>query len=573
MSRSKHRITSTWRRRLVLGLFTVSALTLVARAGYLQLIDREFLQTQGEARHIRSVQVPANRGMLLDRNGEALAASAPVDSVWAEPMILLADPAGLARLAGALGATVPELERRLRGREDRQFVYLKRHVSPKVAYAVKLLGVPGVNLRREYHRYYPTAEVTGQLLGYTNIDDEGQEGLELAYDDWLRGRPGAKRVLRDRFGRTIKDVASIRVPQPGRDVVLSIDRRIQYLAYRQLKAAVLQHKAKSAAAVVLDVRTGEILAMVSQPAGNPNRGSDRRAALQRNRVVTDVFEPGSTFKPLAVAAALESGKVSSRSQIDTSPGELRVGGQTVRDVRDFGVLDVSGVLRKSSNVGVSKLALALPDDALWSLYQRLGFGVSVGLGFPGEAPGHLSHYSEWNRFERATHAFGYGVSVSVLHLARAYAALAADGVMYPASLLRVEHPGPGQRVLSADTARAVRTMLEAVVGPDGTAQRAQVSAYRVAGKTGTARKNARDGGYEDDRFLAMFAGMAPASNPRLVMAVMIDDPRGEEYYGGQVAAPVFSQVMSGALRLMNVPPDDLPEELDLMRVADRSERL
>lgn len=571
MKRSARHVAPLWRRVVLLSLFVTAALGMVARAGYLQVVHKDTLKREGAARYLRIETIPAHRGELLDRNGEPLAISTPVDSVWAEPAVLMKQQARLPELAAALRLEPAALEQRIRGREASRFAYLRRQLRPEEATAVSALGVEGVHLQREYARYYPAAEVTSQLLGYTDIDDVGQEGLELAFDQWLKARPGSKRVLRDRFGNTIKDVASISVPVPGRDLWLSIDSRIQYLAYRAVKAAVLRNRARGGTAVVLDVATGEILAMVNQPAGNPNNRAARKARLQRNRAMTDLFEPGSTLKPFTVAAALETGKVSASSVVDTGPGWMRVGRSTVRDVRDFGTLTVAGVLRKSSNVGISKLALALPEGDLWSLYSKLGFGVSSEIGFPGEGAGYLDHYDNWSRFETATHAFGYGLSVTALQLARAYTAIAADGLLKTPTLIKNGPADAGQRVLDADTARAVRRMMEAVVADDGTAPKARVPGYRVAGKTGTVKKNAASGGYEDDHYLALFTGMAPASAPRLVMVVVIDDPRGEEYYGGQVAAPVFSRVMSGALRLLNVPPDDLGDrDAQVAQTGDRA---
>ncbi len=556
--RKKRPSAPLWRIVLVLGAFAVAAVAVVGRAGYLQLLHKDRLQSEGKARYLRTVEVPAHRGMLLDRNGEPLAVSTAVESAWAEPKTLLAHGARISELAAAIGSNGQELEQSLRRRGERQFAYLKRHVRPQEAARIRALHIPGVGLRREFRRYYPTAEVSGQLLGYTDIDDHGQEGLELAYDEWLRGRPGAKRVLRDRYGRTIKDIASVRVSEPGKDLYLSIDRRVQYLSYKALKTAVLKHRARGGMVLIMDARTAELLAVVNQPAANPNNRGARVAGAQRNRAVTDLFEPGSTLKPFTVMAALETRSAAPQTAVDTSPGRVRIGRSWVRDVRNFGVLDVGGVLRKSSNVGISKLALSLPHGALWSLLSDVGFGDATGIGFPGERGGHLSHFTAWSRFETATHAFGYGLSTSTLQLAQAYATIAADGVHRSPSLIRVSEASPGNRVVSAATARAVRRMMEAVVADDGTAPRARVPGYRVAGKTGTVKKSTGRG-YQEDRYLALFAGMVPASRPRLVAVVVIDDPRGEEYYGGQVAAPVFAEIMTGALRLLNVPPDSVPE--------------
>lgn len=547
------------RRRLVLSLLAIAAVGIMVRAVYLQLVHKDFLQGQGNERYLRVIEAPVHRGMIVDRNAEPLAVSSPVDSVWVHPKILLQHRHRLPELASLLDRDVAGLQQTVLQREEREFVYLRRHLEPDKAQQVMALGIPGVYLQREYRRYYPTAEVTSHLLGFTDIDDRGQEGLELAFDDWLLGVPGSKRVIKDRLNRVIEDVEAIRIPQPGKQIVLSIDRRIQYLAYRALKSAMLEHQASAASAVVLDVTTGEILAMVNQPAGNPNNRRERRSALLRNRAITDVFEPGSTLKPFTIALALESRAYRAETPIDTGPGYLRVGRHLVKDIHNYGRIDVAQVISKSSNVGITKIALSLPPEALWNLYARLGFGAQTGLGFIGEQSGSLSHYSSWSAFEHATHSFGYGVAVTALQLAQAYAVLAADGVRRPLSLLRREQPPrEEERLLSADTARKVRTMLEAAVGMEGTAIGASVPGYRIAGKTGTVHKVV-DGSYAEDRYLSLFAGMAPASRPRLVMVVTVDEAKGSVYYGGDVAAPVFAKVISGALRLLNVPPDAVLE--------------
>jgi len=553
-----------WRRHLVLGLLVLGALGAAGRAVYLQVLNRDFLQAEGDDRYLRTVTVTAHRGTLLDRNGEPLAVSTPVESVWADPTTLQLGAQDLAELAHALSVPRETLSQRLAAADsERRFIFLRRHLSPPEARRVAALKLPGVHLRREYRRYYPTGEVSAQLLGYTDLDDVGLEGLELAYQGWLRGRPGSKRVLQDLYGRTVKDVASVAIPEPGRDLSLSVDRRVQYLAYRALKAAVLRNQAAAGMVVVLDPRSGEILALVNQPAGNPNDRSARRAELQRNRAVSDLFEPGSTLKPFTVAAALEAKLATPTSPVDTSPGRLRVRRHTVRDLRDFGLLDVAGVLRKSSNVGIAKLALQLPKGGLGELYGKLGFGQRSGLGLPGEQDGVLEPTSGWDELELATRAFGYGLAVTAVQLAQAYGVLATDGLRVMPTVLRQGPPVSAERVLSEATAVAVRRMLEAVVSDQGTAPRGRIAGYRVAGKTGTVRKRAAEGGYDDDRFLSLFAGIVPASAPRLVVVVVLDDPRGEDYYGGQVAAPVFAAVAAGALRLLDVPPDD-PREGQLV---------
>ncbi len=548
---------TAWRAALLLGLLALSGAALVARAMDLQIRDHEFLQGQGDARHLRLAELPAHRGAIVDRHGEPLAMSAPVDSAWADPAVLASASGRLPALARVLGLNPRRLARELERRSGQSFFYLRRHLEPELARQVRELAIPGVYLRREYRRFYPSGEVAAHLLGFTNIDDRGQEGLELAYDHWLRGEPGAKRVLRDNRGHIVEDVERLRAPQPGRDLALAIDRRLQYLAYRELKAAVQRHRARSGSLVLLDVATGEVLAMVNQPAFNPNDRSQIEARRTRNRAVTDVFEPGSTIKPFTVAAALQSGRYAPHTPVDTSPGVLRVGRERVRDIRDYGRIDVTTVIRKSSNVGAARIALELPEGSVWRQLGGLGFGRSTGSGFPGEAAGHLAAMPPRRPIERATLAFGYGVSATPLQLAQAYGVLAADGLLRPVSLLRRDQAPAGERVLPAATARAVRRMMETVVSQGGTAPMAAVPGYRVAGKTGTVRKPV-PGGYAEDRYVAMFAGMAPAAQPRFVMAVIIDEPQGQDYYGGQVAAPVFAAVMAGALRLRDVAPDALP---------------
>ncbi|MDG4554037.1 MAG: penicillin-binding transpeptidase domain-containing protein [Candidatus Competibacter sp.] len=552
---------ATTRRGLVLGMLVAAAGGMVARAAYLQLVHADFLQEQGDERFLRVVEVPAHRGMILDRNGEPLAVSSPVDSIWAQPAELKQQRNRWPALASLLGLTVTELEQKLAVPESRQFVYLRRHLAPSVAQRILQLEVSGVYSRREYRRYYPDAEVTSHLLGFTDIDDVGQEGLEKSLDAQLRGIPGSKRVIKDRLGRIVEDVENIRVPQAGRQVVLSIDRRLQYLAYRALKTAVLENKASAGSAVMVDALTGEILAMVDQPAGNPNNRAELKGDLLRNRAITDVYEPGSTMKPFAIAMALESGRWTPSTRVNTAPGWLRVGRYRVRDVHNYGSIDVTHVLSKSSNVGTSKIALSLPAERLWQVYKSLGFGATTGVGLSGEQVGMLRHFSKWGgEIGHANHSFGYGFSVNMLQLAQAYVVLAADGVRRPLTLLKREQPlGPADedRVLSARAVRQVRAMLEEAVSQKGTGFKASVPGYRVAGKTGTVHKIV-NGRYARNRYFSLFAGMVPASNPRLVMVVIIDEPKGGAYYGGTVAAPVFGKTMGEVLRILNVTPDDLP---------------
>lgn len=546
-----------WRPAVLLLVFAGMAAVLVGRAVELQVLDKQFLLEQGQARHLRVVEIPAHRGAIFDRNGEPLAISSPVDSVWVNPKLFLAAGASSRELARLLELEPVSLARRISERADREFLWVRRHVSPELAEKVMALGLPGVSLQREYRRFYPAGEVAAHVVGFTNVDDVGQEGLELAFDEHLRGEPGAKRVIKDRLGHIIEDVESLREPKPGRPLTLTLDRRLQYLAYRELKAAVAEQGARAASLVLLDVGTGEILAMVNQPAYNPNNRSEINGSVLRNRAITDAFEPGSTVKPFAVAAGLASGAFQPASVVDTSPGYLRIGAFTIRDYRNLGRIDLSTLIQKSSTVGAAKLALAMPPEELWGLYARLGFGGVTGVGFPGEASGALPSRPPRGEAERATLAYGYGLATTPLQLAQAYAVLGADGVRRPVSLIRRDEVPAGERVLPARVAREVRKMMESVVATGGTATQARVAGYHVAGKTGTSRK-AEAGGYARDRYVSYFAGIAPASRPRLAMVVMMDEP-GAKYYGGAVAAPVFSRVMAGALRLLNIPPDDLSE--------------
>jgi len=550
-----------WRRGrslLLLGCFVLAGGALEARLFYLQLIDREFLSAQGDDRHLRTVQISAHRGPIVDRNGEPLAVSTPVDTIWANPKVLMPAVERLGELADVLELEQDWLVRRVTSSLDKDFVYLRRHLRPDHAARALQLGLPGVGTLREYRRYYPSGEVAGHLLGFTNIDDQGQEGVELAYDYWLAGAIGSKRVVQDRLGRIIEDVELIAAARPGRTLRTSLDLRVQYLAYRELKRAVTESGALSGSVVILDVHTGEVLAMVNQPSFNPNDRSQLDVARYRNRAVTDIFEPGSSFKPFVVAAALETGRYQPSSTIDTSPGYLRVGGRVItQDSNNLGRIDLATILARSSNVGVGKLALDLEQRQLWGVLTNLGIGRLTESGFPGESAGVLNDPELWRPVGQATMAYGYGLSVTALQLAQAYATIAAEGVERPVSLLAVDTAPLGRRVVSAATAQAVKGMLETAVSPRGTGLRAAITNYRVAGKTGTAWKSGV-GGYSKDRYLAVFAGLAPVSDPRLVAVVVIDEPRGEDYYGGEVAAPVFSSIVSGALRLLAVAPDALP---------------
>lgn len=556
---SSAQIIRSVRLRSMLALLGLIVLVLAWRVIDLQVMNRDFLRGQGDARHLRVHTMSAHRGMIMDRNGEPLAISTPVDSIWANPKELAREQDHWRQLAKLLDMTAAELRDRIMQRADREFVYLKRHVDPALAQRVMALEIPGVSLQREYRRYYPLHEVTAHLVGFTNIDDAGQEGIELAYDTWLRGTSGAKWVLKDRLGHVVENVAGIKEPDPGKDLGLSIDSRIQYLAYRELKAAVQRNRARSGSAVVLDVATGEVLAMVNQPSYNPNNREGKRSDLLRNRAVTDLFEPGSTVKPFTVAAALEAGKFRPTSYIDTSPGYYKIGRHQVRDMSNYGYIDITTVIEKSSNVGVSKIALSLEPLQMWKIFSGVGFGATTGSDFPGEVGGLLADYRSWKEIERATLSFGYGLSVTPLQLALAYTVLGDKGRLKPASFLPVSGTVESSRVMSEKTAAEVVRMMESVVSDQGTASLARVSGYRVAGKTGTVQKLGAEG-YSDERYVSVFAGLAPATSPRLAMVVMLNEPQGDEYYGGRVAAPVFSRVMTGALRVMGIPPDDLPPQ-------------
>ena len=549
-----------WRVRLVMGALVLSGAALLGRALYLQMNQGDFLRDEGAARHVGTVSSHAPRGVIRDRHGTALAMSTAIESVWVDPREAVRARSRWPELAAALGLDPTGLDRKLMERAERSFVYLRRHVNPELAARARALALPGVYSEREFRRYYPEGEVVAHVVGFTDIDGAGQEGVEFAYDEELRGVPGAKQVIRDRLGRSVEDVQNVRSPEPGRDVYLTIDLRLQSLAYRALKAAVARHQAAAGSVVVVDARTGEIHAMVNQPSYNPNDPAKRSGPATRNRAVTDVFEPGSTVKPFAVMAALESGVVRPQSVVETSPGYLKLGRNVVRDRRDLGPLDVATVIKLSSNVGVSRIILDTPPERFWETYQGAGFGRVSESGAVGESPGVLKRSRRFGKFERATLSYGYGLAVTAVQLARAYTIFANDGERLDLRLVRDEPgadapPPAARRVMSEGTAREVLTMLETVVeARDGTGRRARVRGYRVAGKTGTSRK-AIAGGYAERRYLALFAGLAPVSDPRFVVAVVVDDPRGKKYYGGEVAAPVFQTVIADALRLNAIPPD------------------
>ena len=542
-----------WRSRTLLIMLLAGFLVLLGRAVYLQGLHNDFLQKKGDARYGRVIALSATRGMITDRNREPLAISTPVESVWASPADVNISTAQMKRLSQLLELDPTEIRRRLAD-SNRDFVYLKRHLPPEQAAKIVELNVPGMFLQREFRRYYPGSEYFAHLIGFTNVDDQGQEALELAFDKELAGKPGSRRVIKDRLGRIVEDVESVRLPQQGRELALSIDAKIQYLAYRELKIAVDSNRAKAGGIVVLDVATGEVLAMANLPSYNPNNRGKLEPRRTRNRTVTDLFEPGSTLKPFTVAVAMESGLYKPDTIVETGSGQLTIGRATIHDAHPGGALTVAQVIQKSSNVGAAKIALSLPAEKLWNIFSHVGFGTQPRSGFPGEVSGKLRAYESWRPIEQATMSYGHGISLSLLQLARAYLVFASDGEIKPVTVVKLNTPVASTRVISVETAMQVRKMLELVVQPGGTAPRAQINGYRVAGKTGTAHK--LDGAtYAAHKYVSSFIGFAPASAPRLIVAVMLDEPGAGQYYGGTVAAPVFSTVMAGSLRLLGVKPD------------------
>ncbi|MCC4287198.1 peptidoglycan D,D-transpeptidase FtsI family protein [Vreelandella aquamarina] len=527
---------------------------LIGRITLLQVIDRPFLQSQGDARTLRHEAIPAHRGMITDRNGEPLAISTPVVTLWANPQELPTDAIQRVMLAQALGMSLDDFESRVARYSSREFMYLRRQMTPDAAQRILDLRTPGVYPQREYKRYYPAGEVAAQILGVTNVDDVGQEGLELAYQPYLAGHPGQRRVIKDRRGRLVRELGVIREAQPGGELTLAIDQRIQYMAYRELRAAVAEHQADGGVLVMMDARTGEVLAMANLPSYNPNNRAGLDPRGLRNQALVDVFEPGSVMKPLAMAAVLESGIVGRDAVVDTSPGWMRLDQFTIRDFRNYGELDLAGILEKSSNIGMSRLALQLSDTAIWEKYNQLGLGQSPGTGFPGESTGNLPARIRWSRSERAALSYGYGLSVTAVQLASAYTALANNGERLPPSLLRLSEPPQGIPAIEPSVANDLLEILETSVGAYTGGRRARVEGYRVGGKTGTVRKTGQQG-YATDAYRSVFAGIAPISDPRIVTVVMIDHPKAGEFYGGAVAAPVFSSVTGNALRLLDVPPD------------------
>ncbi len=545
-----------------LGLCSVA---LIGRAAYVQLINNDFYQREGEARFLREIPIATSRGMITDRNGEPLAVSTPVESVWGNPKELLKAPDRLPQLAQALGMPLDELTRKLSQKADKEFLYLKRRINPDEAHRIVALGIPGVFSQREYRRFYPQGEAMAHVLGFTNIDDRGQEGLELAFDDWLRGSPGIKKVIRDRQGRIVESIDLVKPAVPGKDLTLSIDRRIQYLAYRELRAALDKHKASSGSAVIMDVNTGEVLAMVNLPTYNPNAVGTGNQETHRNRAVTDVVEPGSTMKPLTVLSALSAGVVTPNTVFDTNPGYMPLGKYTIRDVHNFGVLTTTTVITRSSNIGAAKIAALVPDQKFYSTIRSFGYGSTPHSGFPGEAAGIVQPPDRWSGSTKTTMSYGYGLNVTALQIARAYCALGNGGHLLEPTFVKGQR-NPSVQIADPKITREVVDMMETVVTQGG-AKAAGILGYRVAGKTGTARQ-ASGGGYAAGRYASLFAGLVPASHPRFATVIVINDSQEGGYYGGLVSAPVFHNIMEGALRLMDVPPDDIETWLAAQAKAD-----
>ncbi len=551
-----------WRFYLVLGVCLTMFVGLAVRAAWIQVLDNDFLKNQGDSRTVRYQGINSHRGIITDRNGIELASSVPVSSLWINPERVfqekekypdLFETTAWAQLASLVDMSVSELTHWVDKRSKRKFAWLKRHLEPSHSAIIRRLKIPGINLEEESRRYYPTAEVSAHIVGFTDIDERGIEGIEKAFDDRLQGENGRRKVIKDRRGNIIEQENILEVAKSGEDLSLSIDIRIQTNAYQSLKAAVKRYHAKAGSAVVVDIDTGEVLAMVNQPSYNPNNRKTRVPNATRNRAITDVFEPGSTVKPLTAISALTSGKYRSNTKVDTSPGLLKLGGRWVRDGHNYGVLSVSDVIKKSSNVGVTRIALSLDDDEFLDSFYKVGFGLDNATGFPGETSGHLNIRKNWSPIEKATLSYGYGLDVSTLQLAKAYSIIGGLGKSRPISLLKQQGPVIGEQVIDPYIARQVIGMMEQVVSTGGTGKKAQVAGYRVSGKTGTARK-AVAGGYGDE-YVAVFAGVAPVRNPRLAIVVMIDDPQGDAYYGGDVSAPVFAEIMESSLRMLNIAPD------------------
>lgn len=559
--------TPVWRSKLIVAGIAFGFLALAARAAWVQVFGNEFYRKQGEVRFARTLELPANRGRILDRNGLLLATSVPVPSIWAIPEDVERDRVRLAKLASLLGLPLPDLMKKLE--EDRSFVWLKRQVDEATAGQVAALGLKGVHQRKEYRRQYPEGEAAAHVVGFTNVEDRGQEGVELAFDKDLAGRAGSRRVIKDRLGAIVEDVGEQVPPVAGRDLQLSIDSKVQFFAYQKLREAVMEHRAKAGSVVVLDAHSGEVLALANYPSYTPSRRENLTGAQLRNRALTDTFEPGSTMKPFIAALALEQGLVRPTTMIQTAPGRITISGSTIGDAHPYGVLTVNEVIQKSSNVGTVKMAMQLQPREMWDIYSQVGFGQRPQLPFPGIVSGKLRAWKTWKPIEQATMSYGYGLSASLFQLARAYSVFARDGELVPVTLLKAEGPAAGQRVLQADTARSVRHMLHLATQSGGTAPKAQTMGYSVGGKTGTAHKQ-EGKGYADRKYRGFFVGVAPVEQPRIVVAVMIDEPSAGRYFGGDVAAPVFSATVQQSLRVLGVQPDMNVKPQIVVRAVEES---
>jgi cell division protein FtsI (penicillin-binding protein 3) len=545
--------TPVWRSKLIVAAIALGFTGLIARAAYVQVFANDFFLRQGEVRFARTLTLPANRGRVLDRNGMLLASSVPAPSIWANPEDIERDPAKLRELARLLDMSPAELDKKLKD-DEKTFVWLRRQLDEPVVKQILALGIKGVYDIKEYKRLYPEGEAAAHIVGFTNVEDQGQEGVELVFQKQLSGKPGSRRVIKDRLGRVVEDVGETVPPVDGEDLQLSIDSKVQFFAYQKLREAVLEHKAKAGSVVVLDAQSGEVLALANYPSYSPDKRVNLSGEQLRNRALTDTFEPGSTMKPFAVALALEKGLVKPETPIQTAPGRITITGSTITDAHPHGVLSVNEVIQKSSNVGTVKLAMQMQPREMWEMFAQVGFGQKPQLPFPGVVSGRLRPYKTWRPIEQATMSYGYGISGSLFQVARAYTVFARDGEVVPATLMKAEQQVTGVRVISADNAKAMRKMLQMATGPGGTAQKAQTMGYSVGGKTGTAHKQ-EGKGYAGKKYRGFFVGMAPIEAPRIVVAVMIDEPSNGRYYGGDVAAPVFSQTVQQTLRLMGVQPD------------------
>jgi cell division protein FtsI (penicillin-binding protein 3) len=559
--------TPVWRSKLIVAGLAVAFLILAGRAAYVQVINNEFFIRQGEVRFSRTLELPANRGRILDRNGLILASSVPSPSIWAIPEDVEQDKVKLAQLAKLLDMPLAELRAKLD--EDKTFVWLKRQVDETVAQQIATLGIKGVYTRKEYRRQYPEGEAAAHVVGFTNTDDKGQEGIELAFNQELAGKGGTRRVIKDRLGRVVEDVGETVSPTDGKDIQLSVDSKVQFFAYQKLRDAVAQHKAKAGSVVVLDVQTGEVLALANYPSYVPGKRSNLTPAQMRNRALTDTFEPGSTMKPFIAALALEKKWVTPETRFDTSPGRITIAGATITDSHAYGVLSVNEIIQKSSNVGTVKMAMKAEPKEMWEFYSQAGFGQKPQLPFPGVVSGKLRAYKTWRPIEQATMSYGYGLSASLFQLARSYSVFARDGELIPVTLTKTESPIGGVRIMSEKNAQAVRKMLQMAASKGGTAQQAQTVGYSVGGKTGTARKQ-EGKGYSDKKYRAWFVGLAPIDNPRIVVAVMVDEPSNGKFYGGEVAAPVFSETVAQTLRMMGVQPDMAIKPQIVVQAAEES---